>query len=64
MKSGNIFYNASFNYGSSDGQSKFTWGIGSFDLNKCLISQVIERVEDVEIDKVFNFNLTSFNKIE
>jgi len=60
----NVFYNVSFNYGSCDGQSKFSWGINNFDLAKPLKEQIIKLSPDIDLGLVYNFQVNAFNNIK
>lgn len=57
-----MFYNFNFNLGHPQGPSKFSWGIGEFDLEKPLVTQLIAKAGFDESD-VFNLNLTAFNPL-
>lgn len=52
-----MFYNANYNLGYPDGQSKFIWGVQKIDFSKDIQKQLVGDQE------VFNFNLTSLNPI-
>jgi len=52
-----MFYNANYNLGYPDGQSKFIWGVQQIDFSKDIQKQLVGDLE------VFNFNLTSLNPI-
>lgn len=52
-----MFYNANYNLGYPDGQSKFIWGVQEIDFSKDIQKQLLGAQE------VFNFNLTSLNPI-
>ena len=60
------FYNVNYNYGSSEGVSKYAWGFGVFHLlgnSAPLLEQVqnsIESSRGVSTDDMFNVNITSF----
>lgn len=54
------FYNAIYNLDSETGPSKFVWGIREFDLEQKITTQ-LESV--LQGKKVFNLNLTAFNKV-
>lgn len=55
------FYNANFNYKSSDGQYKYSWGVThDIDLSKPIMEEII-RLSGFDKEDIFNFNLTAFN---
>ena len=63
-----FFFNASFNYKSETGASKYVWGIKDFDLSIPIKDQVFTYLDNDDCDRIksedaFNFNLTSFNQI-
>jgi len=56
------FYNANYNYGAYDGQSKFVWGFSWFyllDSSEPLTEQILKAAK-LEKSDVFNLNLTAF----
>ena len=57
-----MFYNFQYNYGHEQGQLKFVWGIGEFDVEKPLVPQLIAKTGFDKSD-VFNPNLTAFNPV-
>lgn len=64
MKMVQCFYNASYNNGSENGQSKFIGGFGWFDLfsgeGNPLTDQILKLHPDISKSDVYNFNLTAF----
>jgi hypothetical protein len=60
----NIFYNAIYNFGTERGQSKYVWGIHQFDLAVNLKEQIVGLNPDIDLSQVFNFQITSFNRVD
>ena len=55
----NMFFNATYNYGTAGGESRYVWGIKELDFSKRLKDQIMGD----ESESAFNFNLTSLNKV-
>ena len=59
------FVNITYNQGGPDGNSKYGWGFGKFDLSEGsapLIDQIMNRF-DLSKDNTFNLNLTAFTPV-
>ena len=59
------FYNVNYNHGHPDGQSKFQWGFGWFELlGDCvpLTDQIKDKIVDGDTNAadIYNLNLTAF----
>ena len=55
-----MFYNFNYNHLAPDGQLKFFWGIGFFDLSKAILPQLISASAH-QADDMHNINLVAFN---